>query len=175
MLVGYHARNGTPNAILDHTWSSETVAHVWLNDILTGEFGLNGALAGHFGVPVIMVTGDQTACLQVEEQLGDMEKAVVKLASGRFSAECLTPQVTQDLIFMSAARAVGRLVEGDVPDPFVIDSPIRVTVEFFASDMADRATVIQSTQRDRTRVSFVAQEMIAAYRGFRAMVSLASG
>lgn len=175
MFVGYHARNGTPNAILDHTWSSKSVANLWLNDILTGEFGLNGALAGHFGVPVIMVSGDQTACLQVEEQLGDIEKAVVKSATGRFSAECSTPQVTQEIIFMSAARAVGRLTEGDVPDPFVLDSPIRVTVEFFTSDMADRAALIPSTQREGTRVSFLAQEMTSAYRGFRAMVSLASG
>ena len=175
MFVGYHARNGTPNAILDHTWSSKTVANVWLNDILTGEFGLNGAVAGHFGVPVLMVSGDQTACMQVEEQLGDVEKAIVKLATGRFSAECLTPQVTQDLIFMSAARAVGRLAEGDVPDPFVIDSPVRVTVEFFTSDMADRAALIPSTQREGTRVSLAAQEMPSAYRGFRAMVSLALG
>ena len=72
MFIGYHARNGTPNAVLDHTWSSKTVANVWLNDILTGEFGLNGALAGHFGVPVIMASGDQTACGQIVEQLGDM-------------------------------------------------------------------------------------------------------
>jgi len=175
MFVGYHARNGTPNAILDHTWSSKTVANVWLNDMLTGEFGLNGALAGHFGVPVIMVSGDQTACAQVVELLGDMEMAVVKNATGRFAAECLTPQVTQELIFVTASRAVERLAEGDVPDPFVLDTPVRVTVEFFTSDMADRAARIPFTQRDGTRVSFSAQEMALAYNGFRALVSLASG
>jgi len=175
MFIGYHARNGTPNAVLDHTWSSETVANVWLNDVLTGEYGLNASLAGHFGVPVIMVSGDQTACAQVAELLGDVEMAVIKQATGQYSAECLTPQVTQEIIFMSAARAVGRLAEGDVPDPFVLDSPIRVTVEFFTSEMADRATLIPSTQREGTRVSLVAQEMTSAYRGFRAMVSLASG
>src|SRR5678815_648506 len=64
MFVGYHARNGTPSAVLDHTWSSKTVANVWLNDILTGEYGLNAALAGHFAVPVIMASGEQTACKQ---------------------------------------------------------------------------------------------------------------
>jgi D-amino peptidase len=63
-FIGYHARNGTPNAVLDHTWSSKTVANVWLTDILTGEYGLNAALAGHFGVSVIMATGDQIACAQ---------------------------------------------------------------------------------------------------------------
>ena len=175
MFIGYHARNGTPNAILDHTWSSKTVDNVWLNDILTGEYGLNGALAGHYGVPVIMVSGDQTACAQVVDILGDIESAVVKQATGRFAAECLTPQVSQELIFMTEARAVARLTEGDVPDPFVLDTPVRVTVEFFTSDMADRATRIPFTQREGTRVSFTAQEMASAYNGFRALVMLASG
>ena len=175
IFVGYHARNGTPNAILDHTWSRMTVANVWLNDTLTGEYGLNGAVAGHFGVPVIMVSGDQTACAQVVEILGDMETAIVKQATGRYAAECLTPQVTQDVIFMSAARAVTRLQDGDVPDPFVIDLPVRVTVEFFTSDMADRASKIPFTQRDGTRVSLTTQEMASAYSGFRSMVMLALG
>jgi D-amino peptidase len=175
MFVGYHARNGSPNAILDHTWSSSTVANVWLNEILTGEYGLNGAVAGHFGVPIIMVSGDQTACAQVVEILGDMETAVVKQATGRYAAECLPPQVTQEMIFMSAARAVTRLGDGDTPDPFVLDVPVRVTVEFFKSDMADRASKIPFTQRDGTRVSLTTQEMASAYSGFRSMVSLAIG
>ena len=76
---------------------------------------------------------------------------------------------------MSAARAVSRLTDGDVPDPFVLDTPIRVAVEFFTSDMADRATRIPFTQREGTRVSFTAQEMASAYNGFRAMVMLAMG
>jgi len=173
MFVGYHARNGTPNAILDHTWSRMTVSNIWLNDMLTGEYGLNGAVAGHFGVPVIMVSGDQTACAQVVEALGDMETAIVKRATGRYAAECLPPQVTQELIFMTAARAVTRLVEGDAPDPFVLDTPVRVAVEFFTSDMADRASLIPITQRDGRCISFTTQEMAMAYSGFRSLVTMA--
>src|SRR6185503_13554301 len=153
MFIGYHARNGTPDAILDHTWSRMTVANVWLNDTLTGEYGLNGAVAGHFSVPVIMVSGDQTACAQVVDILGDMETAVVKQATGRYAAECLPPQMTQELIFMSAARAVTRLQDRDVRGPFVVELPVRLTVEFFTADMADRASKMPFTQRDGTRVS----------------------
>jgi D-amino peptidase len=174
-FLGYHARNGTPNAVLDHTWSSKTVANVWLNDILTGEYGLNAALAGHFGVPVILATGDQTACAQIIDLLGDMEVAIVKQATGRFAAECLAPQVTQEVIYLSATRAAGRLLEGDVPDPFVLDAPVRVTVEFFTSDMADKASKIPFTQREGTRVSLSVDEMASAYSGFRSMVMLAMG
>jgi D-amino peptidase len=174
-FIGYHARNGSPNAILDHTWSSGTVANVWLNDILTGEYGLNAALAGHFGVSVIMASGDQTACAQMCDLLGDLETAIVKQASGRFAAECLPPQASQELIYEAATRAVERLSEGDVIDPFVLDTPIRVTVEFFSSDMADRASTIPHTQRDGTRVTFTAKEMETAYAAFRSMVAMASG
>lgn len=175
MLIGYHARNGSPNAVLDHTWSSRTVANVWINDILTGEYGLNAAVAGHFGAPVILVSGDQTACAQVTELLGDVETAVVKQASSRFAAECLAPQVTQETICLSAERAVQRLAEGSVPDPFVLDTPVTVTVEFFTSDMADKATRIPFTKREGTCVSLTAPEMASAYNGFRAMVMLALG
>jgi len=175
MFIGYHARNGSPDAILDHTWSSRTVANVWLNDILTGEYGLNASVAGHFGAPVIMVSGDQTACAQVKELLGDVETAVVKRASGRFAAECLSPVVTRDLICSSAEQAVRRLAAGRVSDPFVLDTPLTVTVEFFASDMADRASLVPFAKREGTRVSFTTHEMDSVYRGFRAMVTLASG
>jgi len=175
IFIGYHARNGSPYAVLDHTWSSRTVANVWLNDVLTGEYGLNAAVAGHFGVPVIMVTGDQTACAQVAELLGDVEIAVVKQASGRYAAECLSPEVTRETICGSAQRAVERLAAGDIPEPFILDMPITVTVEFFTSDMADRASLIPFTKRAGTRVSFTTQEMASAYRGFRAMITLAVG
>ena len=175
MFIGYHARNGSPNAILDHTWSSRTVANVWLNDVLTGEYGLNAAVAGHFGVPVIMVSGDQTACSQVAELLGGVETAIVKQASGRYAAECLSPEVTRETICGSAQRALERLATGHIPDPFVLALPITVTIEFFTSDMADRASLIPFTKRAGTRVSFTAQEITSAYRGFRAMVTLAVG
>ena len=175
LFVGYHARNGSPSAILDHTWSSRAVANIWLNDILTGEYGLNAAVAGHFGVPVIMVSGDQTACAQMTELLGDIEMAVVKQATSRFAAECLSPEVTRELICLGAERAVERLAQGDAPEPFILDTPITVTVEFFTSDMADRATRIPFTTREGTRVSLSMQEMETAYNGFRAMVMLASG
>ena len=173
-FVGYHARNGSPNAVLDHTWSSRTVANVWLNDILTGEYGLNAAVAGHFGVPVVMATGDQTACGQILDLLGDMETAVVKQATGRFAAECMAPSVTQGIIAEAASRAVERLLDGNAPEPFVLDTPVRVTVEFFTSDMVDKASKMPFTQRDGTRVAFSVEEMALAYSGFRSLVMLAT-
>ncbi len=174
IYLGYHARQGSQNAVLDHTWSSKCVANVWLNDILVGEFGLNGALAGYFGVPVIMVTGDQTACSQTVELLGEMVTVVVKQATGRTSAECLAPEVTARMIADGAKRAVLKLKRGDVTEPFVLDTPILVTVDLMNSSMADYAMRAPGAQRDETRVSVEAPDMVAAYTAFRALTGLAS-
>ncbi len=76
IFVGYHARSGTENAVLAHTWSSKRIANVWLNDVLVGEHGLNAAVCGAFGAPVIMITGDQTTIAQAEELLGPLETAI---------------------------------------------------------------------------------------------------
>ena len=174
IFVGYHARQGSEKAILDHTWSSSSVSNLWLNDLLVGEFGLNGALAGYFGVPVIMVTGDQTACQQTVDLMGAMETAVVKHASGRFSAECLAPEITRKLISEAAKRAVSNLVRGKAPEPFIVDTPVLVTVDFRSSDMADQALHLPGTLRDGTRVSIEMPDMNDAYSVFRVLVDLAS-
>jgi D-aminopeptidase len=78
------------------------------------------------------------------------------------------------MITEAASRAVSRLLDGDAPDPFVLDVPVRVTVEFFTSDMADKASKLPFTQREGTRVSLTVEEMALAYSGFRTMVMLAS-
>jgi D-amino peptidase len=174
IFVGYHARHGSANAVCDHTWSSTCVANLWLNDMLVGEFGLNGALAGYYGVPVIMVTGDQTACEQTVELLGDMETAIVKQANGRYSAECLAPDRSHTLISEAAKRAALNLNRGKSPDPFVVDTPVLVSVDFKSSDMADRAFRLPGTQRDGLRISIEMPDMNAAYSAFRAIVGLAA-
>ena len=97
-FIGYHARQGSQEAVLDHTWSNTCVSNVWLNEMIAGEYTLNAALAGHFNVPVLMISGDQTVCAQAKEQIGALETAVVKQATGHFSAECLPPEVSQKLI-----------------------------------------------------------------------------
>jgi D-amino peptidase len=174
MFVGYHACAGSKNAILDHTWSSKTVANVWLNEKLVGETGLNAALCGHFNVPVIMISGDQTACGEAKELLGSLEFAVVKQASGRMSAECLPLAAARDKICEAASRAVTRLAADTAAPVFRLTEPVHVTVEFQTSDMADRATLLPDVQRiDGKRIEFSAKDMVAAHIGFRASVALA--
>jgi len=173
IFVGYHARAGSQNAILDHTWSSRRVANLWLNDILVGEYGLNGAVAGHFNAPVLMLTGDQTACAQASELLGSIETVVVKTAVSRMAAICLPPQVTEERIQQAAIQAVKRLQAGEAPKPFLVKSPVQVTIDYNSSDQADQAALLPGSKRvDGRRLTFTADDMLAAYYAFQAAMAM---
>lgn len=174
MFVGYHARVGSLNAILDHTWSSSVVAQVLLNGRPIGEIGWNAAVCGHFGVPVIAISGDQTACAEASALLGEVETAVVKWASGRMAAECLPPRVAQERIYQAAKRAVQRWREGQAPQPFRMPPPITVTMELVHSEMADRVALLPGARRlEGKRIELTADDIPTAYRAFRAAVALA--
>ena len=175
MFVGYHARVGSQNAILDHTWSSTCVAGVWLNGQPVGEIGFNAAVCGHFGAPVIMISGDQTACVEAVDLLGAVETAVVKQARGRMAAECLPPERSRQKIQEAAARAVRGLRAGQAPEPLRLEAPIRVTLELVTSDMVDRAALLPGTNRlEGKRIEITVDDVPTAYRAFRSAVTLAS-
>ena len=176
IFVGYHARVGSRNAILDHTWASSSVASAWLNDQPLGEIGWNAAVCGHFGVPVIAISGDQTACAEAQYLLGPVQVAVVKEASGRMAAECLPPKVAQERIYEAAKEAVQQFQAGKAPQPYQVSLPATVTVELVASDMADRVAILPGARRiEGKRVEIMAPDVATAYRAFRSAVGLARG
>lgn len=174
IFIGYHAMVGTPHAILDHTYSSAHVDNLWLNGRLTGEFGLNAAVCGHFGAPVLMVSGDQSVCAEAKTFVPEVEGVEVKQAAARMNALCLPPLEAQKLIKAGAKKVVADFVKGKKPQPLRLTTPISVTIEFFTTIMADSAELLPGSKRlDGRRVEFVAKDMPEAYRAFRTMVSLA--
>ncbi len=174
LFIGYHARAGTQNAILDHTWSSKCVLNLWLNDLLVGETGLNAAVCGHFNTPVLLVSGDQSVCAEAVEMLGPIETVMVKRATGRNAAECLPPGIAQEMVRQAASRAVQRLGQGQAVHPFKLPSPIKVVIELFSSEMVDKAALLPGSKRlDGRRIEIQARNMPEAYWSFRAAVTLA--
>jgi D-amino peptidase len=174
-FIGYHARMGTANAVLDHTWSSANVFNIWLNGKLVGEVGLNSAVCGHFGASVILVSGDQSVSAEAQEFIPGIETAIVKIAAGRLSAECLPLEATQTIIREASARAVERFLAGKAPLPVKTTRPINISIEFIYSDMADKATWMPGVTRvDGRRVEIQAADMPTAYRAARAAIALAN-
>ena len=174
-FVGYHARAGTLHAILDHTWSAVRVINVSINGRLAGETALNAAVCGHFGAPVLLVTGDQAVAAEAQDWLPGVETAIVKTASGRFAAQCLPPAQTGPLIRDAARRAVQRFLAGTGPSPLRVAQPVTLRIEFSASHMGDTAGMLPGAVRlDGRTIECQAADMPAAYLQFRAAAELAS-
>ena len=101
---------------------------------------------------------------------------VVKTAVSRMAAECLPPQITEERIQKAAGQAIKRLQAGDAPKPFIVSTPVHVTLDFNTSEMADQASDLPGSKRiDGRRLTFTADDMLAAYIAFQAAVGLASG
>ncbi len=169
-FIGYHARAGSALANIDHTYyGPKVVQNVWLNGVEMGESGLNAALAGYFGVPVALITGDQTACAQARELLGDdLETAVVKEAVGRVAAKNLHPTRARELIRAAAERALK-----PKRAPFVIKPPITLRLALAASVQAERCALIPSVKRVEPRVvEFTHDDYAVVFNTFRALLVL---
>ena len=127
IFIGYHAGTHNPDGVRAHTMSSAHLADVRLNGRAVPEAGISAAIAGHFGVPVIMISGDDAAVSEAQALIGEIEGAVVKWNYGFHSARTLTPEASYQLIGERVRAAIGRLNEFE---PFVLSTPITLDVRF---------------------------------------------
>lgn len=123
IFIGYHSSTGNTRGVRAHTMSSATITSVRLNGIEMTEGSINAAMAGHYGVPVIMVSGDDVAVAENQVLIGDIEGAVVKWAKGFHSAETLTPEAAYEVIRTRTASAISRINDFE---PYVLDTPIEL-------------------------------------------------
>jgi D-amino peptidase len=107
IFIGYHARAGTPDAIIEHTMSG-MVTDSMVNGVSLPEAGWNALIAGHYNVPVVFVSGDKAFCRQAKELFGKLEAVAVKDAIGA-AAVCLHPSVAQAKIRTGVEKALGQL------------------------------------------------------------------
>jgi D-amino peptidase len=166
-FVGYHAKAGTPAAPLAHTWTGY-VQDVRLNGFSTGEFGLNAAIAGHFDVPVLLVTGDDKAVAQCQAFSGkEVMGVVVKEGYSTFSAIHLHPHKAQQLIREAAEEAV----KAKQAKPWAFPNPCAVEVEFDHQTRADQCLYLPDVSRAGERsIGFSASDALSMNQLFRAII-----
>lgn len=127
VFIGYHTSTNSTTGVRAHTFSSATLTSVSLNGRTIPEAGMSAAIAGHFGVPVVAISGDDQAVAEAQALLGKIEGAVVKQAISFHSAASMTPNAAQLLIRERVKVGVQRRAE---LKPFVLTRPIRLDVSF---------------------------------------------
>jgi D-amino peptidase len=161
-FIGYHASTTNPRGVRAHTMSSGNLTGVKLNGLSVPEAGINAAIAGHFGVPVVMISGDDAIIAEASELLGDVEGAVLKWNHGFHSATTVMPEVGVRIIEEKAAAALARL---DDFRPYRLDSPIRLEVSFKNYLPAELLSYLPIVQRmDSHTIGFTGKDMLEVSR-----------
>mgnify|MGYP001028476205 CR=1 FL=1 len=173
IFIGYHAQAGSKDATLDHTYSGASIYSLKINGVEMGEYGFNAAIAGYYGVPVVLIAGDEEVCRQAKKLLGEnLETAAVKAAIGRYAAKTLVSAKAQALIRQKTKAALEKRSQ---MKPFNASSPVKFDVDFMNSAQADGAEMIPGVKRTGPRsVSYVQDDFIVGFKLFRALVSLSS-
>jgi len=171
LFIGYHAKIGTIHAVLDHTYFSSIVNRVSLNGMEVGELEINAAVAGHFNVPVVFVSGDEATCHDAKAFIADwLETAAIKKALGRTAAECLHPEESHQLIKAGVRKALSRL---SVAKPIHLNLPVTFEVGFFTTQMADQATVYPFGERvDGRTIRVQGKTVLEGYQAFFTVLML---
>jgi len=158
LMIGYHASTTNTRGVRAHTMSSSNLTAVRLNGIEMSEGGINAAIAAHFGVPVVMVSGDDAVVDEIRGLLGDVEGAVVKEALSFHSARTLTPEAGRARIAEAVARALARL---DDFRPYAVDAPYRLELSFKSYTAAELLAYLPNVDRvDAHTVRFTGRDMI---------------
>jgi len=130
--LGAHAMMGTPDGVLCHTQSSRSENRYWYNGVESGELVQCAAIAGHFNVPTIMVTGDEATCREAHKFFGDTCVAVAtKRGLAREAAELYPFQETHQALYEGAMRAVKAIPQCK---PYKLKVPIEVKKEWLVFD-----------------------------------------
>ncbi|MGH2820355.1 MAG: M55 family metallopeptidase [Actinomycetota bacterium] len=135
LFVAMHAMAGTPDGVLNHTVSSTNWHDLWFNGTRVGETGINAALCGHWGCPVLLVTGDAATCNEARALLGDgLTTVEVKRGIGRYSARQVPPVRARRMIEEGATRALRDL---EAVPPYDPGRPSEIKVELSVSSDVD--------------------------------------
>ena len=158
IFIGYHTATTNSQGVRAHTISSARLADVRLKGISVSEAGLNAAIAGHFNVPVIMISGDDAVVKETQALIGDVEGAVVKWASGFHSARTMMPEASYALIRDKVIKAMRRIKDFK---PYKVTPPIQLDVRFKncrPSEVLSYLSIVERT--DAHSIRFTGKDMV---------------
>lgn len=173
IFIGYHAATTNMRGVRAHTMSSANLTDIRINGRSYPEAGINAAIAGHFGVPVIMLSGDDAIAAEAKAMLGGIETVVVKEAISFHAAKTLTPAAAQARIREAARRAVSTI--GDFK-PYRPEYPITVEIRFKNYRPGELLAMLPWFERvDSHAVRFEVEDMPTASRVLEFILSYEAG
>ncbi|MFI1247738.1 M55 family metallopeptidase [Streptomyces anulatus] len=172
LFVGYHVRAGEGPGVLAHTMNGE-ILDVRVTGRSLGEIGLNAAMAGHLGVPVVLLSGDDAACAEMADLVPETVTVAVKEALGMAAAVTLHPEEARDRLRRAAADAVSRR---DEIQPLALTGTLDVEVDLASPHTIDLATLVPGVSRagGARTVTFTSPDYATAYRLILLLAQLAT-
>lgn len=162
IFIGYHASTTNTRGVRAHTMSSANLTAIRLNGVDMMEASINAAIAGDFGVPVVMISGDDAVVEEAQQLIGDMEGAIVKWSLGFHSARTLMPEASYALIKERVRAALGRL---DDFRPYRMDGPVELEISFKNYMPAELMAYLPNVDRvDAHTIRFVGRNMVEISR-----------
>jgi D-amino peptidase len=162
IMIGYHAKAGTPDAILKHTMSL-TIHDLKLNGKAVPETGVNAAIAGYFGVPVVLLAGDLAATMQAKELMPEISTVAVKEGIGK-AGKMLHPTKSHALIkaaTIDALKNLGRY------KPYKLTPPVTMEITFTQEDLVVKPALYPGAKRTGDRsVAFASNDFMEVLKFF---------
>lgn len=144
ILLGYHAMAGTRGALLEHTYSSRAIQNLWLNGKPVGEVGIDAGIAADYGIPTILVTGDNFVCREAEDWIPGVVTCEVKKATSCQGARLLSLDEARRRIqaaTVEAVRSIGRI------RPMPVERPVTIRHE-----VIERGSIPAEVSRPDVRI-----------------------
>jgi D-amino peptidase len=158
IFIGYHTSTSSLTGVRAHTISSALLTRIAINGTSMSEAGINAAIAAQFGVPVVMISGDDQIVAETKQRLGNIEGAAVKRAIGFHSAATMTPEAGQALIRQHAKAAITRRSE---MRPYTVTKPLTLEVSFKNYRPVELLGYLSNVQRvDSHTIRYMAKDMV---------------
>lgn len=165
--VGQHSKANVRGGIMAHSYSSLGIQNMLLNGKPVGEIDVIAAMAGHFGTPVIMLSGDRAAANELHEIVPNAELAVVKEGIGRYTCISLSAASAREAVREAARRSVSKI--GSIK-PYTVPGPVTLQVEYTTRNSlpADAELRAGAEVLDDRTIRFRGKDILEVWRLYRA-------
>lgn len=164
--VGQHAKANIKTGIMAHSYSSLGIQNMLLNGKPVGEIDVIAAMAGHFGTPVILLSGDQAAVDELREIVPGAEMVAVKEGIGRYTCISLSAQEARDRIRDAARRSVPKI---KTIKPYVVPGPVTLQIEYTTRNSLplDSGSRAGAEVLDDRTIRFKGKDVLEAWTRYR--------